>query len=87
MMGSIVYFGKAVNEPRLHCENDLLSIEHGYDHSQLLPLLNTFTKNLLWERYNLFLAVCTRSPNIAAASPAPATRVAMALRSFFSNVA
>ena len=44
----------AVNAPRLHFENELLSIEPGFDHSQLQPLLRVFKDHHLWEQNNLF---------------------------------
>jgi gamma-glutamyltranspeptidase/glutathione hydrolase len=44
----------AVNAPRLHFEDDLLSIEPGFDHARLQALLRTFTRHRLWERNNLF---------------------------------
>jgi gamma-glutamyltranspeptidase / glutathione hydrolase len=44
----------AVNSPRLHVEDDLLSIEPGYSLSQMQPLLRNFANYRLWERNNLF---------------------------------
>lgn len=44
----------AVNAPRLHFENDLLSIEPGFDQSQLQLLLRTFTNHRQWEQNSLF---------------------------------
>jgi gamma-glutamyltranspeptidase/glutathione hydrolase len=45
---------EAVNSPRIHFENDLLSIEKGFDHSQIELLCRHYTKNTLWKERNLF---------------------------------
>jgi gamma-glutamyltranspeptidase / glutathione hydrolase len=44
----------AVNSPRLHFEDDLLSIEPGFEQHHLQPLLSSFSNHHLWERNNLF---------------------------------
>lgn len=44
----------AVNAPRLHFENELLSIEPGFEQKQLQSLLRVFTNHHLWEQNNLF---------------------------------
>jgi len=44
----------AVNAPRLHFEDDLLSVEPGFEPAQLQALLRLFANHRLWERNNLF---------------------------------
>ena len=55
---NIIDFGMpldaAVNAPRLHFEDDLLSIEPGFEYAQLQPLLRAFANHKLWEQNNLF---------------------------------
>ena len=45
---------EAVSQPRIHYENDLLSIEPGFDAKELQPLCRQFANHRLWERKNLF---------------------------------
>lgn len=44
----------AVNRPRIHFENELLSIEPGFDADALLPLCKKFKNYKLWQQQNLF---------------------------------
>jgi gamma-glutamyltranspeptidase/glutathione hydrolase len=44
----------AVNLPRIHFENDLLSIEPGFDADALSPLCKQFDNYKLWQQRNLF---------------------------------
>ena len=44
----------AVNLPRIHFENELLSIEPGFDADALLPLCKKFKNYKLWQQQNLF---------------------------------
>ena len=44
----------AVARPRIHFENDLLSIEDGFDADQLAAVLKTFPNTEVWEEKNLF---------------------------------
>jgi gamma-glutamyltranspeptidase/glutathione hydrolase len=44
----------AVNHPRMHFENDLLSIEPGFDAGQLQLLSSTFANRKIWSQKNLF---------------------------------
>ena len=44
----------AVNRPRIHFENELLSIEPGFDADALLPLCKQFKNYKLWQQQNLF---------------------------------
>jgi gamma-glutamyltranspeptidase/glutathione hydrolase len=44
----------AVNQPRIHFENELLSIEPGFDAEALRALCKQFKNHKLWERQNLF---------------------------------
>ncbi|MGI9331608.1 MAG: gamma-glutamyltransferase [Gammaproteobacteria bacterium] len=45
---------EAVHAPRIHLENDLLSIEGGHDVEQLAQVLESFPSNQVWEERNLF---------------------------------
>jgi len=45
---------EAVNQPRIHFENELLSIEPGFDADALLPLCKQFKNYKLWQQQNLF---------------------------------
>jgi len=45
---------QAVNSPRIHFENDLLSIEKGFDHSQIELLCRHYKNNARWKERNLF---------------------------------
>jgi gamma-glutamyltranspeptidase/glutathione hydrolase len=45
---------EAVNQPRIHCENELLSIEPGFNASALGPLCKQFSNYKLWQQQNLF---------------------------------
>ncbi|MGD8802399.1 MAG: gamma-glutamyltransferase [Gammaproteobacteria bacterium] len=55
---NIIDFGKplheAINQPRIHFESDLLSIEPGFEMKALLPLFESFANYRLWEQQNLF---------------------------------
>jgi gamma-glutamyltranspeptidase/glutathione hydrolase len=44
----------AVNRPRIHFENELLSIEPGFDADALRALCKQFKNHKLWEQQNLF---------------------------------
>ena len=44
----------AVNQPRIHFENGLLSIEPGFDADALGPLCKQFNNYELWQQQNLF---------------------------------
>jgi gamma-glutamyltranspeptidase/glutathione hydrolase len=44
----------AVNHPRIHFENDLLSIEPGYEPHELQPLCRQYVHHKFWEQKNLF---------------------------------
>jgi gamma-glutamyltranspeptidase/glutathione hydrolase len=44
----------AVNQPRIHFENGLLSIEPGFDADALLPVCEQSENYKLWEQQNLF---------------------------------
>jgi len=44
----------AINHPRIHFENDLLSIEPGFEIKALEPLLASYENYRLWEQQNLF---------------------------------
>ncbi len=44
----------AVNHPRIHFENDLLSIEPGFEPHELQPLCRQYGNHKLWEQKNLF---------------------------------
>ncbi len=44
----------AVNQPRIHFENELLSIEPGFDAGALGPLCEQFKNFKLWQKQNLF---------------------------------
>ncbi len=45
---------EAVQAPRVHYENALLSIEGGFDVEDLGPLLDAFPDHHLWEERNMF---------------------------------
>ncbi|MFO8028446.1 MAG: gamma-glutamyltransferase [Cyclonatronaceae bacterium] len=45
---------EAVSSPRLHCEKDFLSIEHGFDRSALEPVLKAWPDHRIWGASNLF---------------------------------
>ncbi len=55
---NIIEFDKslhdAVNQPRIHYENELLSIEPGFDAEALGPLCEQFSNYKLWQQQNLF---------------------------------
>ena len=44
----------AINHPRIHFENDLLSIEPGFEPQELQPLCHQYSNHKLWEQKNLF---------------------------------
>jgi gamma-glutamyltranspeptidase/glutathione hydrolase len=44
----------AINHPRIHFENELLSIEPGFEARALEPLLASYENYRLWEQQNLF---------------------------------
>jgi gamma-glutamyltranspeptidase/glutathione hydrolase len=44
----------AVNHPRIHFENDLLSIEPGFEPHELQPLCRQYVNHKFWEQKNLF---------------------------------
>lgn len=44
----------AVSRPRIHCEKDFLSVEHGFDNDQLIPVLEAWPNHKRWSRSNLF---------------------------------
>ena len=44
----------AVNHPRIHFENDLLSVEPGFEPLELQPLRQRYINHKLWEQKNLF---------------------------------
>jgi len=44
----------AVNQPRIHFENELLSIEPGFCADALSPLCKAFNNYKLWQQQNLF---------------------------------
>ena len=44
----------AVNAPRIHLEQELLSIESGFDSQELTSLLLAYPKHMLWPSQNLF---------------------------------
>ena len=45
---------KAVNSPRVHFENKLLSIEHGYNRDNIALICKNYTNTDLWKSHNLF---------------------------------
>ena len=45
---------EAVNQPRIHFENDLLSIEPGFDADVVCALADTYGRCKTWDRQNLF---------------------------------
>jgi gamma-glutamyltranspeptidase/glutathione hydrolase len=55
---NIIDFAKplheAINQPRIHFESDLLSIEPGFEMKALEPLFESFTNYKLWQQQNLF---------------------------------
>jgi gamma-glutamyltranspeptidase/glutathione hydrolase len=55
---NIIDFAKplheAINQPRIHFESDLLSIEPGFEMKALEPLFESFAHYKLWEQQNLF---------------------------------
>lgn len=44
----------AVCRPRIHCEKDFLSIEHGFDEESLKPVLDAYPAHKIWSGSNLF---------------------------------
>ncbi|WP_455210677.1 gamma-glutamyltransferase [Kaarinaea lacus] len=44
----------AINHPRIHFENDLLSIEPGFESHELQPLCQQYVNHKFWEQKNLF---------------------------------
>ena len=44
----------AINQPRIHFENDLLNIEPGYDRETIAALCGDYAENKIWEEQNLF---------------------------------
>jgi gamma-glutamyltranspeptidase/glutathione hydrolase len=44
----------AVNQPRIHFENDELSIEPGFDADVIAPLLDEFESHKIWQQQNMF---------------------------------
>ncbi len=58
VLGNIIDFGmplqEAVNHPRIHFENDLLSIEPGFDPDAIKALCKEYPNHKLWQRQNLF---------------------------------
>ncbi len=44
----------AVQMPRIHCEKDFLSIEHGFDAAGLGPVLEVWPDHKIWSASNLF---------------------------------
>ncbi|MDG5767759.1 gamma-glutamyltransferase [Balneolales bacterium ANBcel1] len=45
---------EAVNSPRIHCEKEFLSVEHGFDLTALEPVLNAWPAHKIWGESNLF---------------------------------
>lgn len=45
---------EAVNNPRVHCEKALLSVERGFDPAALAPLLNAWPNHKIWRGMNLY---------------------------------
>ena len=45
---------RAVREPRIHFEDDLLSVEGGVDPERIRPLLDAYPSHHLWEGRNMF---------------------------------
>ncbi len=45
---------EAVNAPRVHYENGLLSLEGGFDQDQLRQVLNEFPQHQIWNDLNMF---------------------------------
>ncbi|WP_455203253.1 gamma-glutamyltransferase, partial [Kaarinaea lacus] len=45
---------QAIQNPRIHFENDLLSVEYGFDETDLHELFNNFPKHKYWQEKNLF---------------------------------
>lgn len=58
VLGNIIDFGmplqEAVNHPRIHFENDLLSIEPGFDADAIKALCEAYPNHKLWQQQNLF---------------------------------
>ncbi len=44
----------ATRSPRIHCEKEHLSVEHGFDQPALAPVLTAFPDHKLWSGSNLF---------------------------------
>lgn len=44
----------AVERPRVHCEKGFLSVEHGFEHGELEPVLAAYPEHKIWSRSNLF---------------------------------
>lgn len=44
----------AVSSPRIHYENNLLSVEGGFDRSKIAEALSAFPQHKLWEARNMF---------------------------------
>ena len=45
---------EAVNQPRVHCENDLISIEPGFDGDAIQALLEEQEKHKIWRQQNMY---------------------------------
>lgn len=45
---------KAVTSPRIHFENSLLNIEHGFNQQEITSLISHHPENKVWEACNLF---------------------------------
>ena len=45
---------EAVQAPRVHYENGLLSVEGGFDVTRLGPLLEAFPEHHVWDARNMF---------------------------------
>ena len=45
---------EAVQAPRVHYENGLLSVEGGFDVDELGPLLSAFPEHHVWDARNMF---------------------------------
>ena len=44
----------AITRPRIHCEADHLSVEGGFDASEISQLVQYYPKHKVWETTNLF---------------------------------
>lgn len=58
VLGNIIDYGmplqEAVDHPRIHFENNLLSIEPGFDPDAVKALCGEYPQHKLWQRQNLF---------------------------------